>query len=40
MYQPSVDVSSYIGRRGISTSEDSGEEITVEIAKCDAALGR
>jgi hypothetical protein len=39
-YQRSLDIYLDKRRRGIATSEDARDQVTVEIAKCDAALQR
>jgi hypothetical protein len=39
-YQRSLDNYLDMRRRGIATGEGAGDQVTVEIAKCDAALQR
>jgi hypothetical protein len=39
-YQRSLDNYLDMRRRGIATGEGTGDQVTVEIAKCDAALQR
>ena len=39
-YQRSLDIYLDMRKRGIATGEDAGDQVTLEIAKCDAALQR
>ena len=39
-YQQSHDIYLDMRKRGIATGEDAGDQVTLEIAKCDAALQR
>ena len=39
-YQRSLDIYLDTRKRGIATSEDAGDKVTAEIARCDTALAR